>query len=187
MTKTKFAALIASAALAALAAACGTDTNTTTTTNTNSATVTNNANTATTTAPTAANTGMMNTNAGSSTTTTTTTTTRAYNANMTREDYDKDKVRFSEDAKKAGNTIGSGLEDGWLWTKTRTVLSNADDLRDSTINVDVNNSAVTLRGTVANQGQKTKAEMLAKSVKDVKSVKNDLKVSAGDSMTNMNK
>jgi len=185
MTKNKIAALIAGAALAAFAAACSPDTTTTTTTNTNSATTTNTANT-TATAPTAANTGMVNANAGSSTTTTTT-TTRAYNANMTREDYDKDKARFSEDAKKAGNTIGSGLEDGWLWTKTRTVLSNADDLRDSTINVDVNNSAVTLRGTVANQGQKTKAEMLAKSVKDVKSVKNDLKVSAGDSMTNMNK
>ncbi len=181
MTKNKIAAIIASAALAAFAAACST-TDTTTTTNTNSATTANTANT--TAMP--ANTGMMNANAGSSTTTTTT-TTRAYNANMTREDYDKDKVRFSDDAKKAGNTIGSGLEDGWLWTKTRTVLSNAEDLRDSTINVDVDNNVVTLRGTVANQGQKAKAEMLAKGVKDVKSVRNDLKVSAGDSMTNMNK
>lgn len=186
MTKNKFAALIAGAALAAFAAACST-TDTTTTTNTNSATTANTANTAgTANTTTAANTGMMNANAGSSTTTTTT-TTRTYNANMTREDYDKDKVRFSDDAKRAGNTIGSGLEDGWLWTKTRTVLSNAEDLRDSTINVDVDNSVVTLRGTVANQGQKAKAEMLAKGVKDVKSVKNDLKVSAGDSMTNMNK
>lgn len=178
MTKNKIAAIIASAALAAFAAACST-TDTTTTTNTNSATTAN-----TTAMP--ANTGMTNANAGSSTTTTTT-TARTYNANMTREDYDKDKVRFSDDAKKAGNTIGSGLEDGWLWTKTRTVLSNAEDLRDSTINVDVDNNVVTLRGTVANQGQKAKAEMLAKGVKDVKSVKNDLKVSAGDSMTNMNK
>lgn len=179
--KTKIAALLATAALAALAAGCNPETTTTnTTTNTNSATTTTNANT----------TGVaMNTNtaAPGTSSTTTTTTTRTYNANMTREDYDKDKARFSEDAKKAGNTIGSGLEDGWLWTKTRTVLSNADDLRDSTINVDVDNNVVTLRGTVANQGQKTKAEQLAKSVKDVKSVRNDLKVSAGDSMTNMNK
>ncbi len=180
MTKNKIAAIIASAALAAFAAACTTDT--TTTTNTNTATTANTANTAAMNA----NTGMMNTNAGSSTTTTTT-TTRTYDANMTREDYDKDKVRFSDDAKRAGNTIGSGLEDGWLWAKTRTVLSNADDLRDSTINVDVENNVVTLRGTVANQGQKAKAEMLAKGVKDVKSVKNNLTVSAGDSMTNMNK
>ncbi len=181
MMKTKIAALLATAALAALAAGCNPETTTTnTTTNTNSATTTTNANT----------TGVaMNTNtaAPGTSSTTTTTTTRTYNANMTREDYDKDKARFSEDAKKAGNTIGSGLEDGWLWTKTRTVLSNADDLRDSTINVDVDNNVVTLRGTVANQGQKTKAEQLAKSVKDVKSVRNDLKVSAGDSMTNMNK
>jgi hypothetical protein len=181
MMKTKIAALLATAALAALAAGCNPETTTTnTTTNTNSATTTTNANT----------TGVaMNTNtaAPGTSSTTTTTTTRTYNANMTREDYDKDKTRFAEDAKKAGNTIGSGLEDGWLWTKTRTVLSNADDLRDSTINVDVDNNVVTLRGTVANQGQKTKAEQLAKSVKDVKSVRNDLKVSAGDSMTNMNK
>jgi osmotically-inducible protein OsmY len=68
--------------------------------------------------------------------------------------------------------------DGWLWTKTRAVLATTDDLRDSTINVDVDNAVVTLSGTVATQAQKTKAAQVAKSVEGVKSVRNNLTVSA---------
>ncbi len=98
----------------------------------------------------------------------------------------KDKDRFAKEAKDSGRKIGSGAEDAWLWTKTKASLAGADDLRDSTINVDVENSAVMLSGTVANPGQKTKAEMIAKGINGVKSVKNELKVSAADSMTNMN-
>ena len=32
--------------------------------------------------------------------------------------------------KSAGGKIGTGLEDGWLWTKTRYDLLAADDLRE---------------------------------------------------------
>ena len=85
-----------------------------------------------------------------------------------------------------GRKVGTGLNDGWLWTKTRYDLLAADDLRDFTINVDVNNGVITLSGTVATPAQKSKAEQIANSVEGKKSVKNELKVSAGDSMTNMN-
>ncbi|MEJ7714078.1 MAG: BON domain-containing protein [Pyrinomonadaceae bacterium] len=61
-----------------------------------------------------------------------------------------------------------------------------DDLRESTINVDVNNSVVTLKGTVANAAQKAKAVQTAKAIDGVKSVKDELKISAGDSMLNTN-
>ena len=100
---------------------------------------------------------------------------RTINANISREEYEKGKESFAEEAKRLGRTIGAGANDGWLWTKTRAVLATTDDLRDSTINVDVDNALVTLSGTVATQAQKTKAAQLAK-VEGVTSVKNNLVV-----------
>ncbi len=114
----------------------------------------------------------------------TTTGKVTYDKEITREDYDKDKTRYSDDAKAVGSTIGSGAEDGWLWTKTKTALATTADLRDSTIDVDVDNSIVTLRGTVATKAEMEKAVKVAQEVKDVKSVKNMLKVAAADSMSN---
>jgi len=96
----------------------------------------------------------------------------------TRAEYEKNKQTYSEQAKGLGSKIGTGLDDGWLWTKTRFDLAAVDDLRDSTINVDVDNGVVTLSGTVANAAQKAKAEATAKAVEGVKGVKNMLKVVA---------
>ena len=104
----------------------------------------------------------------------------------TRVEYEKNKQTTAEEAKSLGRKIGTGLDDGWLWTKTRFDLTAADDLRDSTINVDVENSVVTLSGTVATAAQKAKAEAVAKSVEGVKSVKNLLKVSADTNAANSN-
>ncbi len=103
---------------------------------------------------------------------------RQTNANISREEYEKGKESFAEEAKRLGRTIGTGANDGWLWTKTRAVLATAEDLRDSTINVDVDNAEVMLSGTVATQAQKTKAAQIAKGVEGVKSVNNKLTVSA---------
>lgn len=101
---------------------------------------------------------------------------RTVNANITREEYERDKDSFANDARQLGRTIGTGANDGWLWTKTRALLAAADDLRESTINVDVDNAVVTLSGTVGTAAQKTKAEQTAKSVEGVASVKNNLTV-----------
>ena len=97
---------------------------------------------------------------------------------MTRADYEREKDRYTREAKEAGRTIGSGVNDGWLWVKTRFELAAADDLRDSTINVDVDNDVVTLTGTVATAAQKAQAEKIAKAVEGVKNVRNNLKVTA---------
>ena len=59
-------------------------------------------------------------------------------------------------------------------------------LRESTINVDVVNDIITLKGTVANAAQKASAEKVAKSIEGQKGVKNELKVAPNDSMTNTN-
>jgi len=118
------------------------------------------------------------------------TSTPVVNANTntrrapTREEYERDKERYQREARESGRTVGSGLNDGWLWVKTRFDLAAADDLRDSTINVDVDKEVVTLTGTVANAAQKTKAETVAKAVEGVKSVRNQLKVSSGNANAN---
>lgn len=104
----------------------------------------------------------------------------------TRADYEKNKQSYTEEAKNLGSKIGTGLDDGWLWTKTRFDLGAADDLRDSTINVDVENGAVTLSGTVANAEQKAKAVSIAKAVEGVKSVKDQLKVAANTNSNTAN-
>jgi hypothetical protein len=155
----KLATLIA---LAALAAGCSSTTNTNTATNGNNAVVVNNnANNAN-----AANTNTANANR------------RTYNANISEADYEREKARYTGEAKEAGDTIGSGLKDGWLWTKTKGSLAAVDDLRDSTINVDVENGVITLRGTVASPAQKAAALKAANGIEGKTSVKDMLKVSA---------
>ena len=104
------------------------------------------------------------------------------NTNVTREEYDKNKADYERE--KGSSTIGSGANDSWLWFKTRAALLTTNDLRESTVNVDVVNDVVTLKGTVETAAQKTKAEQVAKDIDGVKSVKNELKVAPADSMTN---
>ena len=104
------------------------------------------------------------------------------NANVTREEYDRNRAAYERD--KGSSTIGQGANDSWLWFKTRTALMTTNDLRDSTINVDAVNDVITLKGTVATAAQKTKAEQVAKDIDGVKSVKNELKVAPNDSVTN---
>jgi len=103
-------------------------------------------------------------------------------SNVSREEYDKNRAQYEKD--KGSSTIGQGIDDSWLWFKTRTALAAESDLRDSTINVDCVNSVVTLKGTVADASQKSRAETVAKGIDGVKSVKNDLQVKPNDSMTN---
>ena len=157
------AALLAAAALAITAACGGGDTNT-------------NAN--------RANTNTANRAATPTATATPSPTPSRPNANMTRADYDREKARYDEEARRSGRTVGSGVNDAWLWTKVRAQLLGADDLRESTINVDVSNDVVTLTGTVANGAQKIRAADIAKKTEGVKSVKNDLTVSAGGGNSN---
>ena len=104
------------------------------------------------------------------------------NANVTREEYDRNRADYERD--KGSSTIGQGVNDSWIWFKTKTALAAADDLRDSTINVDVVNDKVTLRGTVATAAQKTSAERVAKSIEGQTGVSNQLTVRPNDSMTN---
>ncbi|MGI8640556.1 MAG: BON domain-containing protein [Pyrinomonadaceae bacterium] len=116
---------------------------------------------------------MMNSNMGNS---------NRMNSNISRADYDRDRAKYEAD--KGTSTVGQGANDSWLWFKTKGALATTNDLRDSTINVDVSNDIVTLRGTVATKAEMEKAVKVAQEIDGVKSVKNMLKVNAADSMTN---
>ena len=109
-------------------------------------------------------------------------TVDCHNANMSREDYDKNKAACEKE--KGSSTIGQGVNDSWIWFKTRAALLAASDLRESTINVDVANDVITLKGTVANAAQKASAEKVAKGIEGQKGVKNELKIAPSDSVTN---
>lgn len=164
----RFKATIGLAAAALLLGACG-------------APATNNANNArsnvTNLGVNNANTGavVVNSNANA-------TAVNRWNANVTREDVEKNRAEYEKE--KGSSTIGQGANDMWLWVKTRASLLTTSELRESTINVDVVNDVVTLKGTVASAAEKTKAEQVAKGIEGVKSVKNELKVAPNDSMTN---
>jgi BON domain len=110
----------------------------------------------------------------------------AYNANISQEDYDKDKETFGQKAKDLGDKVGAGLTDGWLWVKARGALLAADDLEESGINVDVDNGVITLRGTVPSQDHVKKADAAVKGLSGSKGFQNQIKVSAGGN-SNANK
>lgn len=107
---------------------------------------------------------------------------RRDNANVSREEYDKNKAEYEKE--KGSSTIGQGVNDSWIWFKTRTALATTSDLRETTINVDVVNDVITLKGSVASAEQKKKAEDVAKAIEGQKGVKNQLTVAKNDSMTN---
>ncbi|HVF47729.1 MAG TPA: BON domain-containing protein [Pyrinomonadaceae bacterium] len=104
------------------------------------------------------------------------------NSNVSRTDYDKNRAEYEKD--RGSSTIGQGVNDSWIWFKTRAALATTDDLRDSTINVDVVNDVITLKGTVGTAAQKASAEKVAKTIEGQKGVKNELTVKPADSLGN---
>ncbi len=163
MRSKTFLTILGGAALCFAAAGCdpGTNTNTNANANANRA-----ANANATATPTATATPVANAN--------------SRNYNMTRDEYNKNANDYIAGAKNAGDSIGSDIEDGWIHLKARAALAAVDDLRDSTINVDVDKKVVTLRGSVGSAAQKAAAEKAAK-VEGATRVVNKLEVKADGS------
>lgn len=96
---------------------------------------------------------------------------------VTREAYNEDLAREARDrAAKSGDTLGDSLDDAWIHTKIRSKLVGEGEFPGGSLNVDVKNNAVTLRGNVSTREDKAKAEQLAKATEGVKSVRNLLTV-----------
>jgi len=169
MKKITLASLVAVVGIASIGCSTTANTNTVKTTNLNANTaVVVNSNSAM-----GVNTNAMAMNTNSSS---------RYSSNMSRADYEKNSADYKAD--QAASTIGQGADDKWIWFKTRAALTTTNDLRDSTINVDVSNGIITLKGSVASQVEKDKAASVAKGIEGQKGIKNELQVKAGDSMTN---
>ena len=164
----KLTALAAGTALALLTFGCGGNDNTAGS-NSNAVVINNNT--------------TRNTTVGTNTNSNSNANRGTYNANISQEDYEKDKDTFGQKAKDLGDKVGTGLSDGWLWVKTRGALMGVDGLEESGINVDVNNGVITLRGTVPSKEQVTKADAAAKGVGGNKGVQNQLKVGASGGQT----
>lgn len=179
MNNNKLAALTLGATLTAFAAGCET---TTTNSNANGNTVPSNVAVATNNNGNANTAGIATTNTGDFDTR----YGRDYNYNVNRGDFDRTSTEYGQAARGAGYTIGSGTEDAWIHFKTRAALLATDDLRESTINVDVNNNVVTLRGTVATQAQSRRATEVARGIERVTNVTNSLEIRPNDSMMNTN-
>jgi osmotically-inducible protein OsmY len=73
-------------------------------------------------------------------------------------------------------TKDKDLTDGQMMDLVRLKLAGDPDVRGGGLSVEVNNGVVTIRGTVGNNKAKQKATKLAKKVRGVKSVDNQLSV-----------
>lgn len=80
------------------------------------------------------------------------------------------------DAGKMGDELGSSLDDGWLHMRVVARLVEDSKTAQRTINVDVADGVVTLRGTVPSEDSRARAESVAKSVSGVAEVQNRLAV-----------
>jgi len=68
------------------------------------------------------------------------------------------------------------LDDNFIYDSVREKLSGDVTIKGATIDVDVKDGVVTLKGIVQDSQQKSKAESLAKKVKGVKSVVNNIQI-----------
>ena len=65
-----------------------------------------------------------------------------------RKDYNEDMAREArERAAKSTESIGDSLDDAWIHTKIRSQLLGEGEFPGGSLNVDVKNNVVTLRGT----------------------------------------
>ena len=78
----------------------------------------------------------------------------------------------------AGASGGARMSDGWVKAKIAAQLVTEQALDNSDIDIDVGRGAVTLTGTVSADAARLRAESIAKATDGVKSVRNNLKVSA---------
>ena len=82
-------------------------------------------------------------------------------------------------AAESKESVGDSLDDAWIHTKIRSKLLGEGEFPGGSLNVDVKNNVVTLRGHVATRDDRAKAEQIAKSTDGVKSVRNQLVIKPG--------
>jgi osmotically-inducible protein OsmY len=92
-----------------------------------------------------------------------------------RDLFDDDMMaEVRADASKMGDELGESMDDGWLHMKVVAKLAADSQTPARTINVDVTDRVVTLRGRVPSQDSRDRAEAVAKGVSGVTGVRNRL-------------
>lgn len=71
---------------------------------------------------------------------------------------------------------GEYLDDSWITTRVKAAIFNAPDLKSAEINVETFKGEVQLSGFVSSEQDIQKATALARDIKGVGSVKNDMRV-----------
>jgi hyperosmotically inducible periplasmic protein len=87
--------------------------------------------------------------------------------------------KAAEDTRAMGASASEKIEDATVSTRVKAVLSADKQLGDSKIDVDTRNGVVTLSGAVANNQVRDHALELARNVKGVNSVNDQLAVKTG--------
>ncbi len=85
----------------------------------------------------------------------------------------------AQDANTAVMGAGARVDDAQITTQVKTGLSTDRDLSAGQIDVDTKDGVVTLKGMAPTAAAKARASEIARNVKDVKSVDNQLQVRAG--------
>lgn len=82
-------------------------------------------------------------------------------------------------AKDAAAAVGEKVDDAQIVTRLKSEFAADKDISAMAIDVDSKEGMVTLSGTVTNSEAKVKADRIARGMKDVKSVNNQLEIKAG--------
>ncbi|WP_049871314.1 BON domain-containing protein [Ramlibacter tataouinensis] len=84
-----------------------------------------------------------------------------------------------EKTQAAGERVGAKVDDAQITTSVKSGLAADKNLSATQIDVDTRDGVVTLKGTAPSAAAKSRANEIARNVKDVKSVNNQLTVRAG--------
>lgn len=75
-----------------------------------------------------------------------------------------------------GQKTGAYVDDAWITTKVKSEMVADSDVKAHKIDVDTKNGVVTLTGTVESWQEASKAADIARGIKGVTAVENDLRV-----------
>jgi len=75
-----------------------------------------------------------------------------------------------------GEKTGEYVDDAWITTKVKSELIADSDTKAGNINVETSNGKVTLTGTAKTSQESDKAAQIARGIKGVTAVENDIRV-----------
>lgn len=76
----------------------------------------------------------------------------------------------------SGEKTGAYVDDSWITTKVKSQMVADKEVKAHNINVDTNQGVVTLTGTAESWEESNKAAQIARDIKGVRSVENDIQV-----------